>query len=126
MEGLPAWEATIRCKGTYFEGGIRSLAFANGGLLPDKVRGTTTVGFIHIADWYTTFCKLVGVDPSNSGPSKFPVDGLDMWPIITGESTIMPHEAIMLGYNFTGLEIGVIIMGDYKLFVNNQPTDCDH
>ena len=38
------------CKGTYFEGGVRSLAFANGGLLLDKVRGTITEGFFHIAD----------------------------------------------------------------------------
>ena len=112
-------------KGTYFEGGVRSLAFANGGLLPDRMRGTTTEGFIHIADWYTTFCKLAGVDPSDSGPGKFPVDGLDVWPIITGESVVSPHEEIVLGYNFTRLEIGAIIMGDYKLIVNNQPTDCD-
>ena len=114
------------CKATnYFEGGVRSLAFASGGLLPDKVRGTTTEGFIHIADWYTTFCKLAGVDPSDSGPGKFPVDGLDVWPIITGESTITPHKEIMLGFNFTRDEIGVIIMGDYKLIVNKQNSDCD-
>ncbi len=52
------------CKGTFFEGGVRSLAFANGGLLPDSMRGRTTDGFIHIADWYATFCKLAGVDSS--------------------------------------------------------------
>ena len=27
------------CKGTFFEGGVRSLAFANGGFLPDNMRG---------------------------------------------------------------------------------------
>ena len=113
------------CKGTYFEGGVRALAFANGGLLPDKMRGKTTEGFIHIADWYTTFCKLAGVDSSDSGPGKFPVDGLDVWPIITGESASTLHEEIMLGYNFTAGEIGAIIVGDYKLIVNNQSADCD-
>ena len=61
---------------TFFEGGVRVLAFANGGLLPDNMRGKTSEGFIHIADWYTTFCKRAGVDPSDSGPGKFPVDGL--------------------------------------------------
>ena len=48
-----------------------------------------------------------------------------MWPIITGESIVTAHEEIILGYNFTQLEIGAIIMGDYKLIVNNQPNDCD-
>ena len=117
------------CKGSYFEGGVRSLAFANGGLLPDKMRGTKSEGFIHIADWYTTFCKLAGVDSSDSGPGKFPVDGLDVWPIITGENTTTPHEEIVLGYNytFTTVEnaVGAITMGN-KLIVNKQPDDCDH
>ena len=113
------------CKGTYFEGGVRALAFANGGLIPDKMRGTKSGGFIHIADWYTTFCKLAGVDPSDSGPGKFPVDGLDVWPIIAGKTTTTPHEEIMLGYNFTAQEIGAIIMGDYKLIVNETGGGCD-
>ena len=58
------------CKGTFFEGGVRALAFANGGLLPDSMRGKTTNGFIHIADWYSTFCKLAGVDPTDSGDAS--------------------------------------------------------
>ena len=64
------------CKSTFFEGSVWSLAFANGGLLPNKVRGTKTEAFIHVADWYTmaTFCNLAEVDPSDPGPGKFPVD----------------------------------------------------
>ena len=106
------------CKMTFFEGGVRALAFANGGLIPDKMRGTKSEGFIHIADWYTTFCKLAGVDPSDSGPGKFPVDGLDVWPIITGENTTTPHEEIILGYDFNGT--GAIIAGNYKLISGAQ------
>ena len=105
-------------KMTFFEGGVRALAFANGGLLPEKVRGTKTEGFIHIADWYTTFCKLAGVDPSDSGRGKFPVDGLDVWPIITGENSSTPHEEIILGYEFNNT--GAIIVGNYKLIVGAQ------
>ena len=108
------------CKMTFFEGGVRALAFANGGLLPEKVRGTKSEGFIHIADWYTTFCKLAGVDPSDSGTGKFPVDGLDVWPIITGENTTTPHEEFILGYEFNGT--GAIIAGNYKLIIGAQPT----
>ena len=108
------------CKGTYFEGGVRALAFANGGLLPDKMRGKTTEGFIHIADWYTTFCKLAGVHPSDSGPGKFPVDGLDVWPIITGENSSTLHEDIILGFEFNGT--GAIIAGKYKLILGAQQS----
>lgn len=57
-------------KGTFFEGGVRALAFASGGLLPGVMRGKSSDGFIHIADWYTTFCNLAGVDPTDSGPGK--------------------------------------------------------
>ena len=118
------------CKATFFEGGVRSLAFANGGLIPDKMRGKSTDGFIHIADWYTTFCKLAGVDPSDSGEGKFPVDGLDVWPIITGENSSTPHDEIVLGYDFdnTHPNQGAIIVGNYKLIVQPQKFDklvCD-
>ena len=115
------------CKATFFEGGVRSLAFANGGLLPDSVRGKTTDGFIHIADWYTTFCKLAGVDATDSGDGKFPVDGLDVWPILTGENSTSPHHQIVLGYNFSASHPnqGAIIVGNYKLIVQPQGHSCD-
>ena len=111
-------------KGTYFEGGVRSLAFANGGLLPDSVRGMSTQGFIHVADWYSTFCKLAGVDPDDSGTGKFPVDGLDVWPIVTGERETTLHDEIVLGFNYSGG--GSIISGNYKLIVGPQGKNCDH
>ena len=38
------------CKATFYDGGVRSLAFANGGLLPESRRSKSTQGFIHIAD----------------------------------------------------------------------------
>ena len=34
-----------------FEGGIRVNAFASGGFLPPRVRGTKLEGMIHVADW---------------------------------------------------------------------------
>ena len=110
-------------KGTLFEGGVRALAFANGGLLPDNMRGKSSEGFIHVADWYTTFCKLAGVDPTDSGTGKFPVDGLDVWPIISGENTKTQHSEIVLSYDFG--DTGAIIVGDYKLIVGKQSESCD-
>ena len=102
--------------------GVRALTIANGGMLPEDMQGMVSNSFIHIADWYTTFCKLAGVDPTDSGPDKFPVDGLDVWPIITGESATNTHEEIVLGYNFE--ESGAIIVGDYKLIVRSQGKKC--
>ncbi|XP_019852368.1 PREDICTED: arylsulfatase J-like isoform X1 [Amphimedon queenslandica] len=115
------------CKGSFFEGGVRALAFVNGGLLPESRRGESTDGFIHIADWYTTFCKLAGVDPDDSGTGKFPVDGLDVWPIITGENEKTQHEEIVLGYNFDNVypSQGAIIVNNYKLVVGLQGHGCD-
>lgn len=110
-------------KTTFFEGGVRTLAFANGGLLPDKMRGKVSEGFIHVADWYTTFCNLAGVNSSDSGTGKFPVDGLGVWPIITGENSSTPHDEIVLGYEFENN--GAIIVGDYKLIVGPQRTTSD-
>ena len=111
-------------KGTFFEGGVRALAFASGGLLPESMRGKSTDGFIHVADWYTTFCKLAGMDSDDSGTGKFPVDGLDVWPILTGSSVTTQHEEIVLGFNYTGK--GAIISGNYKLIVGSQGTNCDN
>ena len=110
-------------KTTFFEGGVRALAFASGGLIPENMRGKSTDGFIHIADWYTTFCKLAGVDPSDSGEGKFPVDGLDVWPILTGDRTTTLHDVIALGYNYD--ETGAIISGNYKLINGSQGKGCD-
>lgn len=111
-------------KGTFFEGGVRALAFASGGLIPESARGKSTDGFIHIADWYTTFCELAGVDPSDSGNGRFPVDGLDVWPIITGERNTTLHDVIALGFNFN--EKGAIISGDYKFINGSQGKTCDN
>ena len=122
-----AWVATIPSKDRkerFFEGGVKTLAFGSGGLIPDAMKGKSTDGFIHIADWYTTFCNLAGVDPLDSGTGKFPVDGMDVWPIITGSTTTSPHKEIVLGYDFNS--IGAIISGNYKLIVGSQGDKCDY
>ena len=113
-------------KGTFFEGGVRSLAFVNGGLLPDAMRGKDIDGFIHTADWYPTFCKLAGVEADDSGPGRYPVDGLDVWPILSGQTNATAHQSIILGFNFSEANSGAVIMGDYKLVVGVQGTDCDN
>merc|ERR1712125_316516 len=67
-----------------FEGGLRVMAFLNGGFLPSHVAGTTFDGLVHISDWYPTFCKLAGAPSEDNPPSDdpqewfYPVDGLDV------------------------------------------------
>ena len=39
-----------------WQGGVRVNAFVSGGYLPEQMRGKKTEGYIHIADWYATFC----------------------------------------------------------------------
>ena len=114
-------------KGTFYEGGVRALAFASGGLIPKSMIGKSTQGFIHIADWYTTFCKLAGVNPTDSGEGKFSVDGVDVWPLITGEIKTTDNKEIVLGFNFSygGNYKGAIIVGENKLIVGPQKSGCD-
>lgn len=44
---------------------------------------------IHIADWYSTFCYLAGVDPNDTEAEKYglpPIDSLNVWDIISGNN----------------------------------------
>ena len=56
------------------------------------------------------------------------MDGLDVWPIITGTNSSTPHEEIVLGYNFNtshSSNQGAIIAGNYKLIVQPQRSRCN-
>lgn len=85
---------------TFFEGGVRSNSFVNGGLLPDAVRGTSLNSFFHVADWYATFLGRAGIDPDDSGEGKFPIDSVDVWPLITGQAKTTSRRYINLGYEY--------------------------
>eukprot|EP00756_Hemistasia_phaeocysticola_P004781 Hpha_TRINITY_DN13003_c0_g1::TRINITY_DN13003_c0_g1_i1::g.69194::m.69194 len=82
-----------------FEGGIRVNAFMSGGFLPQAVRGTKNDGMIHIADWYGTFCKLAGVDPTDTWAAESglpPVDSVDVWPLVSGQNLTSPRTSILV------------------------------
>ena len=111
-------------KGTNFEGGIRSATFVSGGLLPMELRGTVNPIVFSITDWYPTFCKLAGVDPTDDpipgtphGDDKWPsIDGVDIWPMLTRpkeHSTDSAHKALAVTSQ-------VIVAGRYKL-IHSQP-----
>lgn len=99
-------------KGTIYEGGMRSCAFA---ILPGKIpAGKKVSPPVQMVDWYPTLVNLTGADAKQSQP----VDGKDIWPLLT-EGKAPDRDALLL--------VGTpqryaIRMGDWKLLVNpNQP-----
>jgi len=97
-----------------WEGGVRVAAFVSGGFLPPAVRGSRHDGIVHGSDWYTTFCKLAGTDATDEWAKVSglpPVDGLDVWPMIStnGKS---PHEDVALP-----IDANTLILGDWKLLL---------
>ena len=98
-------------KASDWQGGIRVNAFVAGGYLPSKMQGRKSEGYIHIADWYSTFCSLGGVDPKDKEAAMAhlpPIDSLDMWPLISGQNATSPRTDIPVSYN-------TLISGDFKI-----------
>jgi arylsulfatase I/J len=88
---------------TNFEGGVRANAFAAGGFLAPEVRGTRSAGLVAIADLYTTFAALAGVDPTDHRAAAAglpPVDGLDVSALFTVANATSPRKEVPLGIAF--------------------------
>lgn len=86
-------------KYSQYEGGIRVNAFASGGILPAKVRGTKLSEMIHIVDWFATFATLAGqstYDSRGAASNLPPVDSLDMWPLLSGENGTSPRDTVLV------------------------------
>eukprot|EP00117_Sycon_ciliatum_P033144 scpid65228/ scgid25566/ Arylsulfatase B; N-acetylgalactosamine-4-sulfatase len=93
-----------------WQGGVRVNAFASGGLIPASMRGQKYDGYVALADWYATFCSLAGVDKhdARAEAANLPaVDGLDMWPVLSGQNMTSPRTEIPLSPG--------LISGDYKI-----------
>ena len=96
-----------------WQGGIRVNSFVSGGYLPEKMRGQKTDGYVHLADWYGTFCAIAGVDPTDEKAAKAklpPIDSYNMWPFISGETDTSPRTDIPASIN-------TLISGDFKILV---------
>jgi arylsulfatase A-like enzyme len=69
-----------------WEGGIRVPAFVR---WPDRIRaGSSTRQVATTMDWTATILSLAGAKPD----PKFPVDGIDLMPILIGQQKEMPRE----------------------------------
>ena len=102
-------------KGSIFEGGTRAAAFATWpGHIPAGQRIRQPM---HMVDWYPTLIKQAG----GSLEQKLPVDGLDVWPMLTKQAA-SPHDAI-LSVSTQGPSRAAVRMGDWKLIVDGGAAD---
>jgi arylsulfatase I/J len=99
-------------KMTNWQGGIRVNAFVSGGMLstaaPAMV-GTKLDGFTHACDFYATFCALAGVDKTDARAAAAglpPVDGLDLWPYLSGKVKASPRTEVFAD----SVPFGVLLM----------------
>ena len=105
---------------TDWQGGVRVNAFVSGGYLPTNMRSKKTGGYIHMVDWYATFCALAGIDPKDETAAQAklpPIDSMNMWPLISGENSTSPHVDIPVS-NMT------LISGDYKILTGELDQAC--
>jgi len=111
-------------KTSNWEGGVRVNAFASGGLIPARIRGSKIEGLTAIWDWYGTFCGLAGVDPVDQAAAAAglpPVESVDLWPLISGLNKTSPRTEVFLGNEQSGTTVqGVILNTGYKLLFGQQ------
>jgi len=114
-------------KTSNWEGGTRVAAFVSGGFLPEGMRGKKLSEYIHMADWYSTFCHLAGVDPADAAAAAAglpPIDSIDMWPLLSGAAASSPRTEIPLAVDANLGQIrgavSALIVGEWKILQGLQ------
>ena len=79
---------------------MRVNALVSGGLVPPARRGTREPSFVAIEDWFSTFCALAGVDPTDARAAAAglpPIDSLNLGPLLSGANATPPRAEVVLG-----------------------------
>lgn len=109
-------------KGSYYEGGIRSLTFAwsEASFLANK--GSINTNLVQAFDIYPTFVEMAG-----GNPSSFNIDGESLWSLLRGRESSLSRKSLFWhfpGYLRDGKRdqrpVSVIRRGDYKLIYNYE------
>lgn len=102
-------------KGQLYEGGIHVAAIAHWpGRLPPGRMATP----IQIIDWMPTLCRLAGYVP----PQDLKWDGVDIWPLLTGEQTTLDRPLYWAGAGFRSRAVRV---GDWKLIMQDDHSKVE-
>ena len=96
----PLREGKLTC----WEGGVRVPCIMR---WPGKIpAGTTSDAMLMTIDLFPTIAKLVGAELP-----KLPIDGLDVWPLLSGApGAVNPHEAYL--FYFAQNELQAVVSGD--------------
>ena len=116
-----------------WQGGIKTVAFVSGGMVPPARRGTTLSGHVTAWDWYATYCDIAGVDvdDAKSSAAGLPdVDGIAQWPYLSGANLTSHRNQVLIGdtsatsFNGDGKTlVGGIIRGEMKLLIGASNKD---
>ncbi|MDH3441018.1 MAG: sulfatase-like hydrolase/transferase, partial [Gammaproteobacteria bacterium] len=102
-----------------FEGGIRVPALMR---WPGELSGGTVISEpVTGADLWPTLAGRIGA----TVPTDRVIDGIDIWALMIGAVTTLSRPAIFsfAEQDFTDIELGAIISGDWKLHVNTNGND---
>jgi len=105
-------------KVSQFDGGIRVVSIASGGVIPRAMAGTTWHGYVHISDWYATFCELAGVSTFDrlaamQDPPLPEVDSVSAWPVLSGKTTEPTRTSMWISPY-------CLVKGDWKLLTGRD------
>lgn len=95
-------------KGTCWEGGVREPTIA---WWPGRIpAGTSCDATMSEIDVLPTLVKLAGGEV----PADRKIDGMDVWPLLSGKSKESPHEAL---FYFSGNQLAAVRSGPWKLMI---------
>lgn len=98
-------------KGSTWEGGVRASTIA---WWPGKIAaGSTSDAMFSEIDVLPTVVRLAGGEVS----SDRKIDGLDIWPVLSGRSDVSPHDAL---YYFLWSRLEAVRSGPWKLAIASQ------